>query len=122
MMPGFNISFRIIEDTFTPALQQLVALLPGEMTAAAEASLEDGKTLSEEVCPVLTGYLRSRIQTQMTGPLEGELFDDAGYAFFVEEGTWKMAPEPFLRPGLERTLQVLPGYLLQALMNAARGD
>ena len=63
------------------------------------------------LCPVDTGRLRSSINTKVNEPAlkanvigGGEAFDGTivKYARFVEQGTWKMAAQPYLIPALEK--------------------
>lgn len=51
------------------------------------------------VVPVATGKLRDSIQQVEPG---GITFGDAFYWRFLEYGTSKMAPQPFVRPAMKR--------------------
>ena len=55
--------------------------------------------------PVDTGYLRSSIATEYEFSGEGVIGSveaGANYAVFVENGTSRMAPQPFLRPAFDK--------------------
>jgi len=59
-------------------------------------------------CPVDTGYLRSSISSRMSGnatTARAEVSAAANYAIWVEHGTSRMAPQPFLLPAFERNKQ-----------------
>jgi len=64
--------------------------------ATAELCAEEARRL----CPVDTGFLRSRIEVVDLGADGAGVRDDAEYAPFVEFGTVKMAAQPFLRPAV----------------------
>src|SRR3990172_938523 len=110
--------FRIVQDTFTPALREAAAKLPNQVRAALEELIHQGEEHAKQIVPVDTGYLRSTIYGQVTGPLEAELRADADYAVFVEEGTSRMGARPYLRPSLEQVRQAMPGGNLAALIDA----
>lgn len=55
---------------------------------------------AKKLCPVDTGFLRSSIDSKVTGFLwwkKLRIFSDAEYAIFVHEGTRKMRKRPFVR-------------------------
>ena len=57
--------------------------------------------------PVDTGFLRTSITWELENPLEGEVGPEAHYGRYVEEGTSRMAPQPYLVPAGDRHL---PGF------------
>lgn len=80
----------------------------------ATFAIERGSKLR---APVDTGNLRNSISTSLTGvgstatgPIIGEVGPEASYGGFVEFGTWKMAPQPYLGPAFDE---------LEATFNAA---
>lgn len=62
--------------------------------------------------PVDTGFLRSSIHTELlVNKLRmygADVIADAEYASFVEHGTSRMAPQPYMGPAADR---VEPGFL-----------
>jgi HK97 gp10 family phage protein len=70
--------------------------------AAVEMKMEDAATVglqvAEDLVPVDTGFLRSRLDVEVRDD-QIILTDDADYALFVELGTSKQSPQPFMMPG-----------------------
>lgn len=70
--------------------------------------------------PVDTGNLRNSINTTLSvggSLISAEVGAEANYGAFVELGTWKMAPQPFLGPAFD---EVEPSFLA-ALAELAGG-
>jgi HK97 gp10 family phage protein len=63
----------------------------------AEAVKSDAKA----GCPVDTGKLRESIDSEVEGDT-ARIGSNVPYAGYVEEGTRKMAAQPYLRPALYR--------------------
>lgn len=64
-------------------------------------------------CPVDTGYLRGTIHSSFSGDgrsgeASGSVVAGASYAGYVEWGTSRMAPQPFMGPALARAT---PGFV-----------
>lgn len=70
--------------------------------------------------PVDTGYLKNSIHTEIVQNdrrvYAAEVIAGAEYAAFVEYGTSRMAPQPFMGPAYEA---VLPGFMavMEAIAN-----
>lgn len=64
---------------------------------AAEATADDARQLA----PVRTGALRSSIEATISGT-RAEVGPTASYAPFVEFGTYKDAPQPFMGPAISK--------------------
>jgi HK97 gp10 family phage protein len=66
------------------------------------------ETNSKNLCPVKSGKLKSTITQSMPDP-ETILVGTEGseYAIFVEFGTIKQSPQPFMRNGLQNALDNL---------------
>lgn len=55
--------------------------------------------------PIKSGQLRQSIDIAMTGFTSGKVFAKKNYAQFVEYGTVRMAPRPFMRRGINRVAE-----------------
>lgn len=61
---------------------------------------------SKMICPVDTGNLRGSISTT-TGHLSAEIGPTAEYGHFVEYGTSRMRPQPYMGPAADSELPLL---------------
>ena len=55
-------------------------------------------------CPVKTGRLAGSVRVEHIADGHDRVSANTEYAIFVELGTYKMAAQPFLRPGLDAAL------------------
>lgn len=72
---------------------------------AVEKSTLDIEADAKNLAPVDTGNLRASIGHLYhygDGAVESEIGPTASYSSFVERGTSRMAPQPFMAPALER--------------------
>lgn len=75
------------------------------------------------LAPVDTGFLRSSISVRTTRRVNdstAEVTASANYAAFVEFGTSRMSPQPFMIPAFERNKQPFIDALTQ-LVNGSLG-
>lgn len=79
-------------------------LRPMVVVATAKATIDTANG-ARELAPVDTGYLRAAITTA-TGvsgsTVWGEVTAGAEYAPYVEHGTSRMAPQPYMSPSFEK--------------------
>lgn len=88
-----------------------------KVAAATIKTLTDIETDGKALVAVDTGYLRSTISREITadtfsgrgGEFGGEVGPTAAYGEFVEDGTSRMSPQPYMRPAGDRRI---PGFLL----------
>ncbi|MBO0826211.1 MAG: HK97 gp10 family phage protein [Streptosporangiales bacterium] len=73
---------------------------------------------AKALCPVDTGYLRSSITADI-GDMDAEIGPTANYGAYVEFGTSRMGPQPYMMPAADRrepeltdAIAVLVGELL----------
>ena len=87
------------------------------MGVATQKAVQDTVNFARSMAPVDTGNLRASIHgsTQVGAQhVLGEVHAGAHYAPYVEHGTSRMAPQPFMRPA---QAAVTPGWL-QAIAQA----
>ncbi len=112
-----NWSAKIIADTVTAKL----AAFPGRLGREVEAELEpvgaDMEDHAKSLVRVRTGFLRSTIYHKATG-LVLDFGATADYASYNEFGTWRMLPQPFMRPALDASEQRLLDAIRVGCLNA----
>ena len=75
-------------------------------------------TVAAERAPVDTGFLKASIGVDMAGDsLSAVIGPSASYGRWVEEGTSRMAPQPYMSPALNA---VTPGFV--AAMESIGGE
>ncbi len=92
------------------ALRRYAAELAGESKSLRARASQvvrkvafDTEATAKQLAPVDTGNLRSSITTQVTGDgLSATVVATASYAHWVESGTSRMAPQPFMGPATEQ--------------------
>lgn len=102
-------------------LLQLVADLSGaaekvgpEAQKIVRKSILDVTRIGKQRAPVDTGFLKSSItpsdlrHTGSTGVIEAETGPSANYGGYVENGTSRQAPQPYMAPALAA---VEPGFI-----------
>lgn len=99
--------FRGMADRFRAAPEKGLAMI---RDATAKAAL-DTQRVARERAPVDTGYLRSSIAATIdpgstSGVIVGEVTAGAEYAAYVEHGTSRQRPQPFMRPAYEQARDV----------------
>lgn len=85
--------------------------------AGVQAALAIQKTATDIerdakiAAPVDTGFLRSSISSDVRG-LHAEVGPTAEYGVYVEYGTSRMAPQPYLGPAFDRNAPLLEKAIL----------
>lgn len=99
-MAEINISFK--GKTFKDLADALGKTVPRKnrevIKETLDFSLDEISSFARLYCPVRTGHLRSSIQVVRFSDFEGMVEAFAEYALYVEQGTSRMRPKPFLRP------------------------
>lgn len=82
--------------------RKIEADFSGIIAAAAQTVCDSAKSM----CPVDTGTLQSSIKVSVNGS-SAEISADTDYAAYVEFGTSKMAPQPYLVPALLQSREAI---------------
>lgn len=125
-------SARIVVTVTSNLLPQIARRLPKQAEAAVKATLDAGKeavvsgmqassspSAPGEMPGIDTGALVGSIATQQAGAT-GALTAGGGevdYAAYVNYGTGKMAPRPFMEPAAAHMRKVLERELAKTLKN-----
>jgi len=110
-------SAKIVADTVTPKLQAFAGKIEGEVEAQLDIVGADMVDLAKSLVPVRTGFLRDSIHHLVTG-FNLDFLADAEYALYVEMGTYRMAPRPFMRPALDGSQQKILDAIMRGALNA----
>lgn len=70
-------------------------------SAAVRKTAFDIEADAKVFCPFVTGNLQNSISTDV-GVLSAEIGPTASYGYFVEVGTARMAPQPYMNPAADR--------------------
>lgn len=83
--------------------------------------LDEVESDAQLLAPVDTGFLRANIQSlgvKIAGDvITGSVQSAAEYSTFVEDGTSRMAAQPFLKPSYEQNIEALIEELTQLFEN-----
>ena len=100
------------------ASEELALRLLDAVQAVVPAALDELRTEAVNLCPVDAGQLRDSLHVRMADSpsgAQGEVVADVPYAAFVELGTYKSAPQPYLTPAFAlvrpRVAAMLQGLL-----------
>lgn len=78
-----------------------------KVSAAIKKTAHDIEADAKILVPVDTGFLKNSISTDIEnngrfGQMFAEIGPTAGYGGYVEEGTSRQSPQPYLRPAFDR--------------------
>lgn len=82
-------------------LAQASAGVTVRASQAVRKTAADIEARGKANAPVDTGNLRNSIGTTQHGDLEAEVGPTAHYGAYVEYGTYRMAPQPYLGPAVD---------------------
>lgn len=86
-------SFNLNDNTQEIANEKLIEIF--------ERSMNEIRNLAVINAPVDTSHLRSSIQLEIIDDTHILITSFASYSSYVEFGTWKMKPQPYLRPAID---------------------
>jgi len=109
----------IIQGELTKILEQPIEIVRKKIIDALNEASIQAYTTAKQLVPVRTGNLFRSIKLEKKSPFEhvvsaGWPTKEKGkpyYAPFVEYGTRRMAPRPYMRPAAEKAVQVLKSKL-----------
>jgi HK97 gp10 family phage protein len=110
-------SAEIIADTVTPKLAAFAGKIEHEVEKELDVIGADMKDIAWSLVRIRTGHLQSTIYYRVSGMVL-EFGATADYASYNEFGTWKMAPQSFIRPALDASSQRTLDTVLVGCMNA----
>lgn len=73
------------------------------LARALAKTAHDIEADAKALAPVDTGYLKSSISSDIAG-FHAEIGPTADYGHFVENGTSRMSPQPYMRPAAARRI------------------
>lgn len=73
---------------------------------------------AQQNAPVDTGNLRDNITVEEVSETHAVVTSGAEYSIFVEEGTSKMSPQPFMQPALAEMENEFPAMMIKAVTAA----
>lgn len=93
----------------TADLQQASLKAVRQAQRAVAKAAYDVEAKAKQAAPVDTGALRSSISTSLTADsLTADIGPTVHYGIYLELGTRRMAPRPYMEPALD---QVAPGFI-----------
>lgn len=117
-MAGVNVdvsSLTRFADRAVRAIPRLQAAAGKEVEETARRVQTDAK----QIVPVDTGALQGSIDIEVSG-LTAEVFTTLRYAPFVEFGTYKDRPQPFITPAADRQARDYPARMGAVVVTALR--
>lgn len=98
MAGGIGLSMRVVRDEIPQAIREQ----RDRASALVRRAAFEIEARAKQAAPVRTGNLRNSIQTDVESDgLTAHVGTAVEYAAYVEFGTRRMAPRPFLAPAAE---------------------
>lgn len=99
--------------------------MPQYFKNAMSNSVTKIRSDAQAIVPVRTGMLKKSITVRTdSNPLMGWVLVGQPYGIYVEEGTWKMRAQPYLKPSLLSNLDYINDQFkraMQAVVNQLAG-
>jgi len=117
-MARIDVKIYGIKETLA-ALDGLEKTFIPKIVAAMQKCVLKVEADAKKMCPVRTGRLRASISSAIAAitrdVIQGQVGAAVHYAIYVELGTSKMAPRPYLYPALEKNFDFIIDTLKEAL-------
>lgn len=94
--------YRVSRDLRAAMIRDRATVLRGITKITADTQRD-----AQSLCPVDTGFLRSSITREVADlglRIVGETGPTAHYGRYVEEGTSRMGPQPYMTPAMDRNI------------------
>ncbi|EPH98184.1 phage protein, HK97 gp10 family [Enterococcus faecalis 13-SD-W-01] len=88
-------------DKFTRGITQQSVKMEKAVSQEVQRSILRVEKKAKQLAPWDSGFLSNSIYSMMTSVLIGEIKSPADYSIYVEEGTRRMAAQPFLFPAVK---------------------
>ncbi|MDJ0321831.1 HK97-gp10 family putative phage morphogenesis protein [Pseudarthrobacter sp. PS3-L1] len=82
---------------------------------------KDIEGTAKTMAPVDTGNLKNSIGVERTGDFSAEIGPTANYGIYLELGTSRMAPQPFMAPAFDKHLPAFEQAVAQLGEDALNG-
>jgi HK97 gp10 family phage protein len=105
-MAGFTVDASEMNQLAVDLTASTVKV-PALARVAVAKTCADTKRDAQAMAPVDTGFLRSSITYETTGSAggaEGVVGPTASYGRYVEDGTSRMGPHPYMGPAFDRNV------------------
>lgn len=107
-------------DELTTALRR-GGRVGGELDKAVKKLSEKAAEQAKGRAPVRTGRLKRSINVRRVGEASYRISADTPYSGYVEHGTGRMKPQPYMRPAIEQVAKELRPEVERLLKRVVRG-
>lgn len=85
----------------TDNLDKIISQFSGRVSEIVAKAGFDCEAEAKAIVPVDTGMLKGSITTELEGAHKAVVSANTEYAGYVEDGTYKMAAQPYMRPAAD---------------------
>ncbi|TYC49610.1 HK97 gp10 family phage protein [Weissella muntiaci] len=96
---GMTVTFKGADELIARYKKQPAAI-KREATGIINNTALRVEKRAVEKAPFDTGYLSQHIQASNNGELSAKVVSSANYSIYLEKGTRRMAPRPFMQPAV----------------------
>ncbi|GAK32001.1 prophage protein [Weissella oryzae SG25] len=96
---GMKVTFKGVDNLITKYDKQ-PQKIKDEATDIINNTAQQVEKKAVELAPVDTGYLKQHIKAENNGLLSAKIISSANYSIYLEKGTRRMPPQPFMQPAV----------------------